>query len=90
MNPLPETLKQGIDDFVLHGLIPGDFLRSCLQNEFVESVLRADDTSRQYFREIAFYIYEYVPRECWGSPEKFVAWRKMKNEQRVAAKEGEK
>jgi hypothetical protein len=36
---------------------------------------RADDTNRHFLFEYVFWLYNHAPAACWGSPERFRAWR---------------
>ena len=79
-----EHTKAGIDRYVQHGIIPGDFLRAVLSNDLKESFGRADLENRRDMFEIVQYLYNNVPSVCWGSPEKVASWIEFKSNERNA------
>ena len=56
------------------GIPTGDFLRAVLSNNLTEAFGRADDDNRATLFEIVAFAYNDMNAECWGSPEKYVAW----------------
>ena len=75
----PET-KEGIENWVNHGFC-GGFLRAVLENNLADSFSRADEENRADMFEIIKFIYNEIPGNCWGSPEKCDAWEKRKTEE---------
>jgi hypothetical protein len=71
---LPEHTKRGIDDYVQYGVC-GDFLDAVLANDLMEAFGRADDINRTYMFSIVCYVYNKLPRGCWGSKEIVEAWK---------------
>ena len=67
-------IVQALNDYGQHHHGVGDFLVACLKNQFHEAVCRADHTNRHTLPEIAKYMYNELPSQCWGSPEKVTAW----------------
>jgi len=59
----------------------GGFLRAALSNDFVEAVLRADDSNRMAILSIARLIANEVPFDARGSSERVTAWLKRKEPQ---------
>ena len=51
----------------------GGFLRSVLENNLMEAMGRADETSRAWLFEICSYVYNELPSPCHGSPEAVAA-----------------
>lgn len=75
-----QQAKESINDYVKNGVPTGGFLKAVLENNLSESMGRADESSHENLFSICEYIYCYVPMECWGSPEKVLAWLKKKSE----------
>ena len=64
---MKESTKNGIDQYVEHGIPTGDFLRAVLANDLMEAFGRADQENRRDLYEIAVYIYNETPSTCHGS-----------------------
>lgn len=86
-NLCPEITRQAIDSFANYGIPPGHFVQAILCNDLLESVVRADATNMEALPHIVAYCYNCIPGTCWGSPEKFFAWMKFKQEERARNKE---
>jgi len=71
---LDPKLKESLDRYARDHIECGGFLSFALENNFMEAVCRADDNSLQQLQEIALYIYNDLPAQCWGSKEKVKAW----------------
>ncbi len=67
-------LADSLDDYVTKRYETGSFLRSCLENDFVEAACRADCMNRHRLHLIAKYIFNRLPADCWGSKEKVTKW----------------
>jgi len=74
-SPIPRYMHGGIVRWIEHGLAPGDFLTAILSNDLRGACERADDTNRHFLFEYVFWLYNHAPAACWGSPERFRAWR---------------
>ena len=81
------TLKEGLERYVEHGIVPGGFLRAVLENDFLGAVSRADVANSHNLRAIADYVYLSVPATAWGSPEAVHKWAKAKLALRREAEE---
>ena len=79
---LPEPIYEAIESWIEHGYEPGHFTTAVLCNDLAESIGRADETSLLCLADIVKYVYNEAPGPCWGSKEKFVAWKKMHEERR--------
>ncbi len=65
-----ESLKMYVDD-----RIPtGSFLGAVLSNDLRGAMMRADDDNLATLFHIVAYVYNEIPSECWGSPERVNAW----------------
>lgn len=67
-------LIPSLDRYVQHHIPTGGFLRACLENDLVDAAGRADHQNIHLLAEIACYMYNDMPRACWGSPDKVNAW----------------
>lgn len=65
---------QSLERYVKYGVPTGDFLRACLENNFMEAIGRADEENYATLAEIAMYIHWDIPARCHGSREKVNAW----------------
>ncbi len=57
------------------GMETGRFVRSCLENELVSAIGRADEDSFRAIREIVMFLYNDLPTAAWGSQENVEAWQ---------------
>ena len=53
---------------------PGSFLRACLENNLKEAMAQADTYNSVAIFPIVNFIYNFIPNEAQGSPEKVQAW----------------
>ena len=51
----------------------GSFTTALLSNN-LSAILRADKESLAGIKDLVRFIYNEIPAECWGSPEKVSAW----------------
>jgi hypothetical protein len=61
--------------YVEHGIPAGGFLTAVLENNFLEAFSRADSSNTERMSDIASFVYNELPIECHGSPEKVTKWR---------------
>jgi hypothetical protein len=69
-----QAAKESFKRYVDHKIPTGDFLRSVLENNLMEAVGRADDSSYTNLKEICQFVYMDLPSNCWGSPEIVRNW----------------
>ena len=74
---LPVGLREGVQRYIEHGVIPGDFLQAVISNDLKESFGKADIHNRERMFDIVSWFYNNAPAECWGSKEKMIAWSEM-------------
>ncbi len=67
---IPEQTKKIIDAYVLNKKVPSSFVLSILCNDLNQTCARSDEANRNYIFNIVIYVYNNVPEEAWGSPEK--------------------
>lgn len=60
--------------YVEEGGHVGDFLTAVLENDLTKAVGRADGTNEDLLAEHVKFVYNELPADCWGSPEKVEAW----------------
>ena len=82
---IPEATKEGIDQYVSHGVPPGSFLRAGLENNLREAYRNADDSNLVAIPAIVNHLYNDVTSMCWGSPDKVAEWIEAKRIEREAA-----
>lgn len=85
---VPRHLAPGLVDYVVEGLEPGDFLRSCLANDALTAIGRADTDSRAGMGHVAAFIAHHVPVDAKCSYErvhKYAAEQRARR--RVASEE---
>lgn len=69
-----EEIKQSLERYAEHRIEPGGFLTAVLKNDLAGALGRADDINKHRLYEIVKYIWNELPSECWGSPEKVEKW----------------
>ena len=71
---IPNHCREGMLLYIENGIIPGDFLRAVLENNFVEVIGRADLINRRELENYAGFLYWEMPSGSWGSREKVLEW----------------
>lgn len=71
---VPEHTLASLDRYVDHRIPPGGFLQAVLENDLKGSLGRADLTNRAAIHDIVMYVYNEIPGNCQGSPEKVKRW----------------
>lgn len=71
---VPTSILNGLKLYIEEGVPTGDFLAAVLDNNLCEAFGRADEYSARAMKFIAQLLYNYTPSDCWGSPEKRLAW----------------
>lgn len=77
---LPPHMRKSMIEWIespLHPRVIGSFLRAVLENNLVEAFSCADEENSHAMREWVLYLYNYAPSECWGSPQKALAWHEL-------------
>jgi len=75
---IPENMREEVRQYIENGIINGDFLYSVLTNNFVDTCCFADDINRKHLVDWAYFLYDELPRECWGSNIKILEWIRKK------------
>lgn len=76
----PRTLET-INDYIEKGWEPGDFVRAVLENNLARSFACADIHNRAAMFDIVKHVWNTIPANAWGSPQRVEAWIKSIKEQ---------
>lgn len=74
LDTIPSHMVDGICDYIIFGVPPGGFLTALLSNDLKESFGRADDMNQRAMRQWVMFMYNEMPSQAQGSPEKVQAW----------------
>jgi len=66
--------KESLDKYANERVPPGGFLQAVLENNLMEAMGRADEFNRVALFNICKYVYNNLPVDCHGSPEKVKRW----------------
>lgn len=72
---VPHHLWGGILNHVLDGRGTGNFIARMIENDLLNAITAADDTTLARIRDIMVFMHNYAPQRCWGSPERARRWR---------------
>jgi hypothetical protein len=78
--PVSDTILESLDRYINHGIPCGSFLTACLENNLREAFGRADCNNSANLKNIVGYLYNEIPTNAWGSPEKVKEWLKQFSE----------
>lgn len=71
---IPERMMGGLHRYLVHRIVPGDFLTAVIQNDFVEACGRADDENLANLPAYAAFFYNEAPLGSSGSKQIMVEW----------------
>lgn len=71
---VPEHMHDGYVLYLLHGISPGSFGLAVLENDLREACARADEENQRALYRHVYFLYNYAPSGCWGSPEQVNEW----------------
>lgn len=77
INLIPEHMRESVLAWIETGRMPGDFLRNLLSNNLSLTFHHADPTNRAAVYDYIFYLHNYAPAPCWGSPKNVEEWNKQ-------------
>lgn len=83
---IPEHMVDSLVEYVFDGVPVGDFLTALLSNNLIESYARADEYNTAAMKAWAMVLYNDLPGNVWGSPEKVWAWLKQKADARASTR----
>jgi len=69
-NAIPSHMREAITRYVERGELYGHFLTALFSNDLHGVFARADTTSRALLHTYVKLIYNRIPGNAWGSPEK--------------------
>jgi len=72
---VPDRIIASLHRWTERRIRPGGFLSAVLRNDLKEACARADAESAENLHAIVSYCYQHLPAMCWGSDERFEAWR---------------
>ncbi len=52
----------------------GHFISAVLENDFARAATRADLENGRHLQDIALFLYNYLPDQCWGSKDQVENW----------------
>ena len=73
-NLIPFDARGSIKRYLENGIPPGDFLAALISNDLCRTIERADHNNIHYIVGYVTFFYNYVPQDCWGSPEIYKTW----------------
>jgi len=71
---VPEHTREALQLWIDEGQLPGDFVRSVLENDLRNAVTRADFMNAGRLKDIIDFLNMEAPSPCWGSRENVLAW----------------
>jgi hypothetical protein len=74
LSKVPEQLHGGLVRYFVHGIPPGSFVRSVLENDCVAAVRRADALCQAGLGDLVRFLVTAAPAPAWGSAESVAAW----------------
>lgn len=71
---IPMTIRDSLNRYVSQHVKPGGFLTAVLENDLINAHWLADSENLAALDELLKKIYNEIPGNAWGSPEKVEAW----------------
>jgi hypothetical protein len=71
---IPEHMREGVENYLLHGIEPGGFMRSVICNDLMGAANKADHVNRQELGHIARWIVLEFPPGSFGSVNRYQDW----------------
>jgi hypothetical protein len=71
---LPDHMHEGMENYLLHGVSPGGFMTSVLENNLFLAAKKADHVNITELGRIANWISNDAPPGSWGSCEQVRSW----------------
>lgn len=71
---IPAHCRDGMRQYIEHGILTGGFLEAVLENDLRRAVERADDKNVSALPGYVRFLYNYAPAPCWGNPGKVRRW----------------
>lgn len=71
---VPAHMVDGLVMYVEHGIPPGSFLLAVLENNLAGAAALTDEINKLCLFQWTDVLWNELPGDCWGSPEKVRAW----------------
>ena len=71
---IPSYMYEGVINYILYRVEPGDFLSAIIKNDLKGAVNLADDDNIRALAAYVRFFYNHTPADCWGGEDKFNAW----------------
>lgn len=68
--PIRDDWYGALERYLNHGIMPGSFMTAVLENNLVEAFGRADMDNEINMKNIVGYVYNHLPSNSWGSPQR--------------------
>ena len=72
--PIPDYMVEGVLNYVMLGIPPGDFLTGVITNNLKQAVFYADGQNRPAIPSYVYWFYNEAPGRCWGSVGEMEEW----------------
>lgn len=76
---VPEHTQEAFENYILRGYPPGSFMMAVLCNDFVGAVHKADHINKGALVDIAKWMLNVPPSECWGNSRAVKEWLEDKD-----------
>jgi hypothetical protein len=80
---IPPKTKEALRLWEALGVRPGSFTSAVLANNLLDAVCCADPDNLAELKNIVQYVYNEMPGNCWGSPEKCAEWQEARRKDRL-------
>jgi hypothetical protein len=84
MSGIPLHMHDGYIRYLMEGIKPGHFLMAVLSNDLREACARGDLENQRALYQHVYFLFNYCPGHCWGSPESVNEWISIHQAQREA------
>ena len=72
---MKSSTKSDLDAHANQGRGAGHFVTAVLENNLSRAVSYGDERNLLDLVEITKYVFNHLPAECWGSPDRVDKWR---------------
>lgn len=73
---LPAQFRGGMQRWIEHGILPGNYLRSVLNNNLFGALRTAEpDQTREDITAIYRWLHSHAPSACFGTSERVDKWK---------------
>jgi len=86
LHMVPEHLRGGVQRYLERGIQPGHFLTAVFENDLMEAMGRADEISRAGIFGICMFLYNYAPRQSYGSRDAVSRWLRQGGMQELVSR----